>query len=186
MTLKTYLCQCSNRSCAFCTWRAPVPWWHRWWPVKIRAGRCAAEAAWPWGWSSSPPAGLRGNSTTKTSQYCNKDLGVETQSGPNTLLGTPETRRRGLSTLKALSAFMSNPPPFSTGMSPIKWIVSIAKVKSLCGEKDDNQQILLKTWNKIQHVCISTQFQVLQDSLATELILPHEDDDKVQYVPTVP
>lgn len=66
--LSTYLCCCNSRSYAFCTWRAPVPWWHRWWPVKIPTGQCAAEAAWLWGWSSSPPAGLNVNSKSKTLQ----------------------------------------------------------------------------------------------------------------------
>lgn len=56
--IHSYLFQCNSRFCAFCTWTAPAPWWRRWWPVRRRAGRCAAAAAWPWGWSSSPPAGL--------------------------------------------------------------------------------------------------------------------------------
>lgn len=47
------------------------------------------------------------------------------------LLGTPETRRKGRSTLKALSAFMSNPPPFSIGTPAILLMVSKAKVKRL-------------------------------------------------------
>jgi hypothetical protein len=51
------------------------------------------------------------------------------------LLGTPETKRRGLSTRKALSAFMSKPPPFS-GRTPItKLMVSMAKVKRLQNEE---------------------------------------------------
>lgn len=47
------------------------------------------------------------------------------------LLGTPETRRKGRSTLKALRAFMSNPPPFSSGTPAILLMVSKAKVKRL-------------------------------------------------------
>lgn len=47
------------------------------------------------------------------------------------LLGTPETRRKGRSTLKALRAFMSKPPPFSSGTPAILLMVSKAKVKRL-------------------------------------------------------
>lgn len=47
------------------------------------------------------------------------------------LLGTPDTRRRGLRTRKALRAFMSKPPPFSMGTPAIMLIVSNAKVKRL-------------------------------------------------------
>lgn len=46
-------------------------------------------------------------------------------------LGTPETRRKGLSTLKALRAFMSKPPPFSVGTPAILLMVSRANVKRL-------------------------------------------------------
>lgn len=46
-------------------------------------------------------------------------------------LGTPETRRKGRSTLKALSAFMSKPPPFSMGTPAILLMVSRANVKRL-------------------------------------------------------
>lgn len=47
------------------------------------------------------------------------------------LLGTPETRRNGLNTRNALSAFMSKPPPFSLGTPAIELMVSTTSVKSL-------------------------------------------------------
>lgn len=40
-------------------------------------------------------------------------------------------RRKGRRTLKALRAFMSKPPPFSSGTPAILLMVSKAKVKSL-------------------------------------------------------
>lgn len=61
--------------------------------------------------------------------YVNKKRG-----GRGVSLGTPETSLRGLRTLKARRAFMSNPPPFSpTGAStPLMWLMaSTATVKRL-------------------------------------------------------
>lgn len=63
-----YLCLCSSRSCAFCTWRAPIPWWNKWWPWKGPVGWCGTEATKTSGWSSSPLEGLRGGNGDKSNQ----------------------------------------------------------------------------------------------------------------------
>lgn len=75
------------------------------------------------------------------------------------LLGTPETRRRGRSTLKALRAFMSNPPPFSSGTPAILLMVSKAKVKRL-------QETITNTYSE---VCTVDLRQTMDIRIATDV-----------------
>lgn len=75
------------------------------------------------------------------------------------LLGTPETRRKGRSTLKALRAFMSKPPPFSSGTPAILLMVSKAKVKRL-------QETITKTHSEVYVVVL---IRIMDIQISTDM-----------------
>ena len=55
------------------------------------------------------------------------------------LLGTPETSLSGRRTLNALSAFMSNPPPFSPtwASTPLKWLIASIATENNLGRAEE-------------------------------------------------